>query len=282
MSWHPDVTNLSVGDHRFALLEQGEGEVVVLVHGITTYSFIWRRVLPHLPADRQVIAYDLLGCGGSEMPLDVDYSLAAHAERLQALLQQLKIERIHLVGHDVGGGVAQIFAVRYPEKVIDLCLINSVGYDYWPVQPITTMRTPILRHFVMATFDAGALSLIIKRGLYHKNRIDSELLELFRAPMSSSTGRKAFLHFARCLDKRNLTEIAEDLQKLTIPVLVIRGEADVYLSDEISLRLKREVPGCLLLRIATAGHFIQEDEPEQVGIALSSFWSGAPVTGALA
>jgi pimeloyl-ACP methyl ester carboxylesterase len=282
MAWHPDVKSVSAGGHRYAVIEQGEGEAVVLIHGITTYSFIWRKILPRFSHDRHVIAYDLLGCGGSDMPLDVDFSLAKHAERLSQLLDKMAIDRVHLVGHDVGGGVAQIFAVRYPERVIDLCLINSVAYDYWPVQPIKIMQTPILRNFAVATLDIGAFALVIRRGLYHKDRLDSELLELFNAPVRQSIGRKAFLNFVRSLDNRNLTSISEGLQRLEVPVLVIRGEADAYLSDEISLRLKREIPGCLLLRIATGGHFIQEDEPEQIVAALSSFWENEIVTGAVA
>ncbi len=281
MVWHPDVKSLSVGGHHFALVEQGKGEAVVLIHGITTFSFIWRKPLPFLPDNKRVVAYDLLGCGGSDMPLDVDYSLNGHTERLLKMLQQLGIERVHLVGHDVGGGIAQIFAVQHPEMVIDLCLINSVGYGYWPVQPIKAMQTPILRRFVMAALDIGAFKLIVQRGLYHKDHLDAELLELFSKPMQSPVGRAALMHFARCLDNHNLTDIAADLQQLVIPVLVIRGEADSYLSEEISLRLKREIPGCRLLRIQTGGHYIQEDEPVQVAKALSSFWNRDVVVGAV-
>ncbi|MCF6179007.1 MAG: alpha/beta fold hydrolase [Geopsychrobacter sp.] len=277
------MKSVTATGHRYALLDRGDGdEAVILIHGITTYSFIWRQVLPFLMTDRRLVAFDLLGCGGSDMPLDVGYSLAEHAERLLLLVQQLGIKRLHLVGHDVGGGIAQIFAVRYPEMVIDLSLINSVAYDYWPVQPITTMRTPILRHFAMATLDIGAFGMIVRRGLYHKDRLDPELLELFSAPVRSSIGRKAFLHFARCLDNRNLTEIADDLCNLKIPVLLLRGEADVYLSEEISLRLKRDIPGCRLLKIPTGGHYIQEDEPEKIAVALDCFWRGDVVAGAVA
>ena len=282
MAWHPEVKNVSAGGHRYAVLERGQGdEAVVLIHGITTYSFIWRRILPLLPAGKRIVAFDLLGCGGSDMPLDCEYSLKEHAERLSVLLETLRIRKAHLVGHDLGGGIAQIFAVRHPERVFDLCLINSVGYDYWPVQPIIAMRTPILRHFAMATVDAGALSIVIRRGLYHKNRLDAELLELFSAPLRSPVGRKAFLHFARCLDNRNLMEIADKLKQLDLPVLLIRGEADVYLSEEICLRLKREIPGCRLLRIPTGGHFIQEDEPARLVEVLSAFWVGQQVPGAV-
>jgi len=282
MAWHSELQTVSSGGYNYALLDRGAGdEAVVLLHGIMTYSFIWRQILPLLPTSKRVIALDLLGCGGSDMPLDVGYSLTEHAERLVPLLQQLGVRRAHLVGHDVGGGVGQILAVRYPELLIDLCLINSVAYNYWPVQPVTSLRIPLLRHFAMSTLDIGAFGMIIRRGLYHKKRLDPELLGLFSEPVSSSAGRKAFLHFVRCLDNRNLTSITDDLKMLNMPVLVIRGEADIYLSEEISLRLKREIPGCRLLRILTGVHFIQEDEPEQIAAALISFWQGDLVAGAV-
>ncbi len=283
MSWHPEIRKITAAGHNYALIDRGEGdEAVVLIHGITTYSFIWRKILPFLSDQKRIIVFDLLGCGESDSPLDVSYSLLEHAKRLRKLLTELGVKRIHLVGHDVGGGIAQIFSVRHPEMMIDLSLLNTVAYNYWPVQPITAIRTPLLSRFCMATLGIGSLALIVKRGLYYKSRLDDELLDLFLEPMRSTAGRRAFLQFARDLDNRNLTDITEDLRILEIPVLVIRGEADAYLSEEISLRLKREIPGCRLLRIPTGGHFLQEDEPELVAAALNSYWNENVVVGSIA
>jgi pimeloyl-ACP methyl ester carboxylesterase len=181
---------------------------------------------------------------------------------------------VHLVGHDVGGGVAQIMAVRSPELVRDLTLVNSVGYDYWPVQPIVSMRTPILRQLAMATLDLGILRILIRRGLHRKDRLSPELLENCRLQTSAEGARKAFLRFVRCLDNADLMEIAADLRGLKIPTLVVRGDADVYLSAEISERLHREIPGSRLVRIPTAGHFAQIDEPEQLAEAMTAFFEG--------
>jgi len=109
-------------------------EVILLVHGITTYSFIWRKVLPHLEQDYDVIAVDLLGCGVSDMPLDVSYTIKDHADRLHTFMQQLGIQRFHFIGHDLGGGMAQIFAVEHESMLISVSMINMVAYDFWPVQ----------------------------------------------------------------------------------------------------------------------------------------------------
>lgn len=257
--------------NKIAYLRSGQGEPLILIHGITTYSFIWRKLIPDLSKSYDVIAIDLLGCGNSDKPLDVSYSLKSHSQRLNDFVQKLGIEKFHLVCHDVGGGIGQIFAVNYPEKLYDLTVINTVAYDFWPVQPIIAMRTPIIRQLAMATLDMGAFKLIVRRGVYHKERVTDELMNYFWEPMKSKAGRKAFLHFAKCLDNNNLMEIEEKIRKLSLPVLIIRADGDVYLGESIAEKLHKEIPNSKLLRIETAGHFIQEDEPEILVASILSF-----------
>lgn len=251
-----------VDGRSLAYLRSGSGPTVLLVHGITTYSFIWRQIMPQLAQSCDVIALDLLGCGDSDKTIDVSYSLTAHAERLKLFVDGLGIDKFHLVGHDLGGGIGQIFAVNHGERLVSLSLVNTVAYDFWPVQPIIALRTPIVRQLLMASLDMGTFRLVVERGLYHKNRLTPGLMELFLAPLATSAGRKAFLHFAKCLDNHNLMDISSRLRTLTVPTLVVRGDADPYLSASIALKLEAEIPGAQLSRIATASHFIQEDEPD--------------------
>jgi pimeloyl-ACP methyl ester carboxylesterase len=262
---------VKIGRHWHSYSRSGRGEPVLLVHGITTWSFIWRKIVPVLEQEFEVIATDLLGCGESDMPLDVSYALSDHAERCAELADALRLPRLHFVGHDLGGGIGQIFAVRHPDRLIDLSLVNSVAYDFWPVQPIIALRTPIVRQFLMATVDWGTFRLIVQRGLHHAQALTPELMELFSRPLGTAAGRKAFLHFARCLDNHNLTSITEDLRRLKLPVLIVRGDADPYLSAAIAEKLHREIPGSKLLRTPTASHFIQEDEPEWLANSLREF-----------
>ncbi len=261
-----------VAGHKMVYYRAGHGETVFLVHGITTYSFIWRNLFAELAAKYDVIAVDLLGCGISDMPLDVSYAVKDHAERLGEFISALGIDKFHFVGHDLGGGMGQIFAIKHPELLFDLSLINSVAYDFWPVQPITAMRTPIVRQFLMASLDLGTFRLIVKRGIYHKENVTDELMDLFMQPLQTSTGRKAFLHFARCLDNHNLLEIADDLRQLRLPVLIIRADDDPYLSAAISIKLHAEIPASRLVKIPHSGHFIQEDVPERLVAELFSFF----------
>ena len=246
---------------QLAYRRAGRGEPMVLVHGITTYSFIWESVIPFLQEHFEVYALDLLGCGESSMSLDSSYALGAHADRLSDFIETLQLDRPHLVGHDLGGGICQIVAAREALKLRTLSLLNTVAYDYWPVQPIKVMRTPVVRQLLMALTNRRVFKIMVKRGLYHQERLTDKLLESFYAPFSTSAGRKAFLHWTRCLDNRELTSIAQALRNLDLPTLILWGDADPYLSREIPPRLHREIPNSHLERIASASHYLMVDEP---------------------
>jgi len=257
--WGPQ--HLLVEGNRLAYVRGGAGEPLILVHGITTSSFIWDNLLPILGVRHDVVAIDLLGTGDSDRPVPADCSLAAHADRLMSFIDKLGLGRVHLVGHDIGGGIAQIISVRNPDRIATLALVNSVGYDYWPVQPIVAFRTPILRQLAMASLDIGMLRLVIRRAVFHRERITPEIFDRIRNEIAVPKSRRAFLNSTRCLNNSDLTVIADDLKKLPMPVLIVRGERDVYLSPEIGDRLHREIPASKLVKVPDSGHYIQLDEP---------------------
>ncbi len=259
-----DLSICSVAERRTAYRRSGRGGTVLLVHGIMTNSFVWREIVPRLSESFDVTSIDLQGCGGSDLGLDADYSIAAQAESTAEFIRTLDIGPCHLVGHDIGGGIAQIMAVRHPELIRSLTMLNPVGYDFWPVQPIIAMRTPILRQLIMATLDFGMLRVVIKRALYHRELLDDELMGLFWDQMSTAERRKAFLKLARSLNNEQLLAIEDDLGDLDLPTLILRGDADIYLSARICERLHSDIAGSRLERIDSGGHFLQLDEPDWV------------------
>jgi pimeloyl-ACP methyl ester carboxylesterase len=270
---------VEVDGSRIAYQRSGQGEPMLLLHGITTYSFIWRRLIPDLTKNFDVLAPDLLGCGQSDKPVRKDFSIMAQAGIFKEFLEKLGIERIHLVTHDIGGGIGQIMAVKHADLVSDLVLINTVGYDYWPVQPITSMRIPFIRRFALAAMDLFIFTTIVHHGLYHKERMASEELKhYFEKQFQSKEGKAGFLRLAECLDNQQLLDITDGLKELQIPVLIIRGAADPYLPAIISERLYKDIPNARLEIIKTGGHFIQEDEPEILTDLIREFIHGSGQT----
>ena len=104
---------------------EGDGRPVVLVHGTPSHSYIWREVIPPLESEGyRLLAFDLLGYGRSERPLERDTSVAAQARILDRMLDFWGVEQADIVGHDIGGATAMIFAVNRPERVGKLLLIE--------------------------------------------------------------------------------------------------------------------------------------------------------------
>lgn len=264
-----DINQQQIVYHRY-----GNGEPVLFIHGITTYSFIWRKIWPYFSDDYGVIVVDLAGCGESSKNIEGSYSLKNHAFMLTELIKHLNLKNVNLVCHDVGGGIGQIMVVNNTVLFKSLTLINTVAYNYWPVQPIISMRTPIIRNLAMISLDLGAFRLLVKRGMYHRNRVDDELMSFFWKPMDTRDGRKAFLYFAHCLNNQDLMEIKEELAALRLPVLIIRGEGDVFLRKVISEDLHKNIHNSQYEKISTGGHFIQEDEPVQLSQLILHFYRG--------
>lgn len=264
---------IKINEHQIAYNRIGRGPTVLFVHGVASHSFLWHDIMTRLADEYDVIAVDLLGCGASDKPENVDYSIAVQADILMELIDKLNLAPLHLVGHDVGGGVVQLMAVKRPEQLIDLTMMNPVGYDYWPVQPITTMRLPVIRGLSASVMNSNMLRMVIRRALYNKNLLTKQLMDKFWQPFTTEEGKKGFFQLIRCINNRLLMDITEKLRQLKLPVLLIRGDADAYLSYKILRDLNNDIPGSRLAHVAKAGHFLQIDEPEKITELLQEFFA---------
>src|ERR1700684_1898969 len=117
---------------RISYVEQGSGPVALFVHGVLLNSHLWRHQLADLSDIRRSIAVDLLAHGDTEIAPGQDVSVTANAKMLKEFLDALNIDQVDLVGNDSGGGIAQIFAALYPERIRSLTLTDCDTYDNWP------------------------------------------------------------------------------------------------------------------------------------------------------
>ncbi len=132
---------VEAGGVRMRWEEEGEGPPVVFVHGIPTSPRLWRHVIPQVE-DARCLAWEMVGYGGS-IPegLNRDISVASQASYLADWMREVGLgEGAVIVGHDLGGGVAQILAARHPELVRGLVLTNCICYDSWPVALVKAIR----------------------------------------------------------------------------------------------------------------------------------------------
>ena len=264
-----------VGGHPMAYNRKGRGEPVLLVHGILAHSFIWRDVVPRLAERHDVLTVDLLGCGDSTMPMSLSLSLKAQADYLAELIHWLGLGRVHFVGHEVGGAIGQVLAVRHAKTVRSLTLVNSVAGDLWPAFPLNALKTPFLRHVILSLLDAGLSSWLVRRALSHREKVTEQLMNEYHRPLQTLTGRQALLHFARSLEAGDLVAIEPELRKLAIPVNVVWGTGERYLPAATPERLVATFPGCKLRKIEGAGHLVPIDEPAKLAEALLEGFTAA-------
>src|SRR5438105_3834425 len=117
---------------RISYTEQGTGPVALFVHGVLLNGHLWRNQLAHLSDIRRCIAVDLLAHGDTEIAPDQDVSVTANANMIREFLDALNIDQVDLVGNDSGGGISQIFAALYPQRVRSLTLTDCDTHDNWP------------------------------------------------------------------------------------------------------------------------------------------------------
>jgi pimeloyl-ACP methyl ester carboxylesterase len=248
-------------------LEAGEGTPVVLLHGIPTTPALWRHVVPLVEGAR-CLAWEMVGYGDS-IPAGRtrDISVARQADYLLAWLDDLGIDRAVYVGHDLGAGVAQIAAVRQPERCAGLLITNGIAYDSWPIPSVAAMQKlgPALDHLPDAAFKA-MLATFYRRG-HDDDDQAQEALEVHWPPYERHGGAAAFGRQVRSLRTQDTLEVADRLPQLGVPARIVWGVADQFQKIEYGERLAWDLDAPIT-RIEGGKHWTPEDHPGEIAAAL--------------
>lgn len=249
--------------------ETGEGFPVVLLHGIPTSPALWRHVVPRLEGVR-ALAWEMVGYGAS-IPegRGRDISVARQAEYLAAWMAEVKVEGAVAAGHDLGGGVAQIAAVRNPGMFSGLLLTNSIGYDSWPIPEAKAMRA---MGGLVGRLPAAAFRLIFGSFLRmgHDDRgVASESIDVHWRHYAAHDAAADFIRQVRSLDVRDTLAVSDRLPTLGLPARVVWGEADRFQKVRYGEAFARDL-GTSLQRIPGGKHFTPEDHPDAVAAALNA------------
>ncbi|HJR41741.1 MAG TPA: alpha/beta fold hydrolase [Gemmatimonadaceae bacterium] len=255
----------------YAAGTRGAGEPVVFVHGLPTSSHLWRDVVPHMPGGHRMVVMDLLGFGRSDRPNGADLSIRGHAERTIALLDALRIERAAIVGHDVGGGIAQYLAVRFPTRVSRLALIDAVAFDDWPTRDVKLAKASLpLTRYLPATWILTILRTDLLRGYVDRERGEHSLEQYVR-PFITPEGRDVFVEHLLALTASDTVALAPRLEHIVAPTAIIWGAHDPFLDVSTARRLHESIPGSTLDVIPDARHFTPEESPETIASMLTEW-----------
>lgn len=254
----------------------GKGPCLVLLHGIPTDSNLWDGVYPLIEDSYSVYAFDLLGFGKSGKPDSSEINIKYQAVFFADVFDRLGLKDIILVGHDIGGGIAQIMAVENPKNIKAVVLMDSACYDSWPIELLKAeKKINMLFENLPEDVIHELFVKYIKGGLYNKERAE-EVAEKYWKYINDSHGAQNFVRAVGSFDSRYTMEIAPLLYKIDIPVLILWGRYDTYLKLSCAYRLSEDIKKSMVEIIDCAGHFLPEDRPDEIVEAIKSFLNKYP------
>jgi haloalkane dehalogenase len=264
----------TAGGVRSFVRDQGQGPVAVLVHGVPSSSFLYRKMLPEL-ADQgmRAVAFDFPGLGLAERPPDFDYSWSGLARWFGEAIDALDLDRVHLVVHDIGGPIAFEWAIRNPERVHSLTALNTLVdvatfHRPWTMHPfsipgIGELWLASLRPFLMS-------ELLYLQAVADRSATRRDELYAYYYLVKQGDGGRAFLKIMRGfeLTAEKQSFFYEGLGERRYPARIVWGERDPALGIErlraVQTALRVDDP--LLL---PAKHFPQEDQAPAVASAIA-------------
>ncbi len=261
---------------RLHYLDEGAGPVVVMLHGNPTWSFYYRNLVIALRDRFRCIVPDHIGCGLSDKPTlkDYDYSLRSRIDDLEALLDHLGINECSLVMHDWGGMIGSAWAVRHPERVRSLVVLNTGGFRMSKEKKLpfalwlgrnTWLGTLLIRGLNM--FCRRAASIGVQR-----KPMSPEVRAEYLRPYDSWRHRIAVSQFVKTIPLKPgdpgydiVLETEKGLEKLRDkPMLLAWGMRDFVFDHHFLNEWQRRFPKAGVMRFDDAGHYVLEDAGEEI------------------
>lgn len=264
-------------------LDEGRGEPVVMVHGNPTWSFYYRDLIRALRDDHRVIVPDHIGCGLSDKPGDeaYEYSLKQRVDDFGALIDSLKLEGpLNLVVHDWGGMIGMAWAVKNPDKVSRLVILNTAAFHLPPSKAmpwqLSLARDSKLGAFLVRgfnAFSAGATRLAVEKPM------SAAVRAAYTAPYDSWDNRIATLRFVQDIPlkpgDRGYDIISATATKLPTladkPTLICWGMRDFVFDEKFLGEWRNYLPFAEVHEYPSAGHYVLEDAGERIIPLIKAF-----------
>jgi pimeloyl-ACP methyl ester carboxylesterase len=262
-----DATYLEVEGTRVRYLDVGDGPAVVLVHGFASSLETWVAVIPELKKSHRVLALDLKGFGWTDRPQG-DYSPAAQARIIQALMDARGVKKAAVVAHSWGASVALALALQAPERVSRLALYDAWVYESQIPTFFHFARAPALGEVLFGLFYGERSDERIGLAFYDQKFVTETLVEEVEKSLQRPGTRAAALAAVR---GQRFFEIEANYAQVKVPVLLLWGREDLTTPVSIGERLQRQLPSSKLVVYPRCGHFPMLEAPAESTRELSAF-----------
>ncbi len=255
----------------------GSGEpVFILLHGFGASLFSWREVTEPLAEIGTVIAYDRPAFGLTERPMEWEgespYSQEVQIQLVIGLMDALGVEKAILVGNSAGGTISMLAALQYPERVESLILVDPAVYAGGgaPSWSRPLLKTPHMNRVgpLIARQIQTRGPELVELAWHDPSKITPDIMEGYQKPLQVENWDKALWYLTVSSRESGL---AERLEELTLPILVITGDDDRIVPTEQSVRLAGELPNASLVVIPQSGHVPHEETPAEFMQAVIQF-----------
>ncbi len=265
---HVDIQGVKVNYERSDLNNSGKPTLVFL-HGLGASLESWNDIFPRLAAELPVVRLDLRGHGLTDKPNDDRYSLEDQALLLSSFIDTLKLQRVILVGHSYGGGVALMTYLMSKRDGRDLpvealILIDNAGYAQRLPFFVKTIENPALQ-FLSNLFPATVRSRVLLNSLFYvKSQVTDERVTRYAKYFDLPGAHHAVGQAAKSLVPKNLDYWVSRYRDIDVPVLIIWGENDPVIDVSIARRLSQDIHGSKLELLEETGHVPHEERPDEV------------------
>lgn len=276
----------TVNGVRLHYVEAGQGPLVVLLHGFPEFWYCWRWQLPALAgAGFRVLAPDLRGYNDSSKPSGVaSYRIELLCRDVVELIRHAGAARAVVVGHDWGGGIAWETALRYPEVVEKLVVLNAPHPEVFfrELRTLAQLRRswymlmfqlPWLPEWQLSRRNFAAFDRLFREGPARQGAYSPVDIQRYKDAFARPGALTAALNYYRAAFRSLFRRQTPRNPRTELPTLVIWGERDRYLGTRLTEGLSAWVPNLRLERLPAASHWVQNDEPERVNELLLAFLS---------
>ncbi len=272
--------------HHYHYLDEGQGPVLLMVHGNPTWSFYWRNLIQPLAKNYRVIAVDHIGCGLSDKPPASAYSyrLAQRIADLGRFIEKLDLQKITLIAHDWGGGIGMGAAVAMPDRFSRFILMNTAAFraDRCPWR-IRACHIPLFGRLAVQGLNMFSLAALHMAVAKH-DRMTPVVRAGLLAPYDSWAHRTAVYQFVQDIPLKTSHPSYQTLANVELglpqfrqhPVCLIWGMQDWCFTPWFLDRFLEFFPQAESHRLADAGHYVVEDAHERIVPIIETFldkWS---------
>lgn len=239
-----------------------EKPTIVLIHGFLSSTFSFRRLIPYIMNDFNVIALDFPPFGQSGKSKVIIYTYKNIAALIIKLLHELKVQNITLVGHSMGGQICLHIAKQKPTLVKKVVLLSCSGYLKRSKKSlIAASYLPLFHLYVKFWLNRQGLKKTLLHVVYDHRMIDDEMMNGYLDPFLN---KQIFIGLTKMIRDREGDLSSEELQQIQTPCQLILGEEDKVVPIHIGKRLHQDLPNSTFHSIPNAGHLIPEEKPEIV------------------